>query len=124
MKLLFRIAFILYALFLLWAYLNPSMGITSVEVNKQTVRIDYFLHAMAFMVLPIISHLACSHRASQNLWYALIITSFVLALSMEFLQQLVPGRTFNPLDIVANVTGVTVGAALAFVHRNRKKNCK
>lgn len=123
MKLIFRIVFFLYVALLLWFYLHPSMGITSIDLKGQSVRVDYPLHGLAFAFLPILSYLATKSRKKPYLWYALLAVSFILALSMEHLQQLTPGRTFNPLDILSNFIGVVVGLLLVllydFLHKKK-----
>jgi VanZ family protein len=117
MKLFYRIGFLLYVLLLIWVYLNPSMGITSVEVSNKSYRVDYFLHGFAFFILPIVAYLANGERERPFLWYAFIVFSVILALSIEFIQQLVPGRVFNPLDLLSNIIGLIIGFTLVLIYR-------
>ncbi|MEX0884096.1 MAG: VanZ family protein [Cyclobacteriaceae bacterium] len=42
-----------------------------------------------------------------------------LAIFTEFLQQLVPARSFDYLDIMANIAGGTIGT-IVFVYLNKK----
>lgn len=120
MKLLYRTAFLVYVLVLVWIYLNPTMGITSVEVNSKSLRVDYLLHGIAFFALPIIAYLANGEKKRPYLWYIFIVFSGLLALSIEFFQQLVPGRAFNPLDILSNLIGLTLGFTLVLVYRRMR----
>lgn len=93
------------------------MGVTSVEVNSISFRIDYILHGLAFFILPIIAYLANGDRKRPFLWYAFIVFSVILALSIEFIQQLVPGRVFNPLDILSNFIGLASGFIVVLIYR-------
>lgn len=93
------------------------MGITSVEVSSKPFRVDYILHGLAFFILPIIAYLANGERGRSYLWYAFITFSVILALSIEFIQQLVPGRVFNPLDILANFIGLALGFIVVLINR-------
>ncbi len=97
------------------------MGITSVEVSTKSYRVDYVLHGLAFFILPIIAYLANGEMERPYLWYAFIVFSIILALSIEFIQQLVPGRVFNPLDILANFIGLAFGFSLVLVYRKIRK---
>jgi VanZ family protein len=124
MKLTYRIGFIVYVLALIGFYFCPSTGITSVEVNSNTYRVDYLLHGFAFFVLPIVAFLANGDRRRPYLWWIFVGFSFILAIAIEFIQQLVPERAFNPKDTLSNIIGLLIGVAFVLAYRRYKQNSK
>ncbi len=124
MKLIYRIGFIVYVLALIGFYFCPSTGITSVEVNSNTYRVDYLLHGFAFFVLPIAAFLANGDKKRPYLWWIFVRFSFILAIAIEFIQQLVPERAFNPKDTLSNIIGLLIGVAFVLAYRRYKQNSK
>lgn len=121
MKLLFRIGFVLYVLVLIYVYMHPSLGITSASINQKSYRIDYFLHALAFVPLPLIALLGKDGEKPFRFWFFALLLAFLLALSLEFFQQFIPGRKFNPKDILSNCVGFTIGLILVLSIQMYKK---
>ncbi|MFP4556472.1 MAG: VanZ family protein [Bacteroidales bacterium] len=117
MKYFFRVAFLIYIVLILWVSLNPSAGISKVDFNESTYRVDYFLHALAFLTLPILAFFASSTCKTTKLWWVLIGVSTIIAIGTEYLQLVVPDRTFNPLDILSNVGGLIVGILVVVAYK-------
>jgi len=110
MKLLYKITFWTgYAAMLILAVL-PSGGNLSGK-NVATIRLDYLVHFGVYLAIAmyIIAgrkfgfQLFRNHSTTKS-----IIIVILLAVITELLQLAVPYRTFNPLDLVANVAGVAV----------------
>lgn len=123
MKYFFRVLFSVYIVLIIWVSLNPSSGITRLDINESSYRVDYLLHAIAFLVLPIIAYFSSSDSKTRKFWWTLITISVVIAIGTEFLQKFVPDRTFNPLDILSNISGLFIGVILVFLYqkiKNRK----
>jgi len=121
MKYFFRVLFSVYIVLILWVSLNPSSGITRLGINESSYRVDYFLHAIAFLVLPIIAYFSSSDNKKRKFWWILIAISVVIAIGTEFLQNFVPDRTFNPLDILSNLSGLFIGIILVTLYQKIKK---
>ncbi len=116
-----RINIIFFTLF--WVYvstlvlitINPKGGLQDVTIFEKEFRIDYLLHALAFMVLPILVFLASKNRLWSKTGFILLGISLLLAVGTEFMQLLVSGRTFNPLDITSNIVGLVIGILAALL---------
>ena len=79
----------------------------STELNNVTIitfRGDYFFHCL--MYSPFLM-LASTLRISSLL--KILVLGLILATSMEYIQYLLPYRTFNINDLLANVIGVMLG---------------
>ena len=116
-----RINIIFFTLF--WVYvctlvlitINPKGGLQDVTIFEKEFRIDYLLHALAFMVLPILVFLASKNRLWSKTGFILLGISLLLAVGTEFMQLLVSGRTFNPFDMTSNIVGLVIGILAALL---------
>lgn len=119
-----RIVFVVYALLLVWVSVSPSMGLSKITVNETTFRIDYPLHALAFVLFPVIGYFANGQNGSHKVWWALNSISLSLAIGTEYLQLFISQRSFNPNDIFFNVLGLAIGIALVTLYRWINKSNK
>jgi VanZ family protein len=112
--------FWVYALFLVVMNLTPG-NTQPLEMKKIIfVRSDYFYHAAAYIVLISLYILSAYSPRPVFLKYSLtagIAVLIILASIPELLQNFVPRRRFNWLDMFANFTGLTMGAALMLSFR-------
>jgi len=115
MKVVFRLIFWIWAAVILWLSLSPPSGIISYSLNYTDFRLDYTLHVVGFILPPIFSHFASGKNSNHHLWWIFIGISFLLAIGTEFLQMLIPGRRFNPLDIVFNIMGLAIGLITVYI---------
>jgi glycopeptide antibiotics resistance protein len=102
---------------------SPGAGVGSAIIGDFSFRLDYPLHTIAFIPLPVLSwiHRGCSRNFfSQSGYRNTIIFCFLLAIVAETLQIFVPTRTFNPLDIVSNSLGVVLGLAAVVILSGRR----
>ncbi len=79
-----------------------------------TIGIDKIIHFLAFLFVTILALVA---YFPLSLWkIARVIVYVVLfGVTIEIIQLVIPYRTFNPLDIVANLFGVLFGALMWLV---------
>ncbi len=105
-----------FALFLVVMNIIPLGKADSSLSSKKVsfLRLDYLVHAVIMLGFAWIYLFAKCLRlqifnSKEKLKLILII--FLFALLLESLQLLVPWRTFNPLDLYANL----IGAALASI---------
>jgi glycopeptide antibiotics resistance protein len=106
------ISFWIWSATILIVSISPGAGVGSAIIGDYKFRLDYPLHAIAFIPLPVLSwiHRGCIRDIfSQSGYRITIIFCFLLAIVAETLQIFVPTRTFNPLDIVSNSSGVVLG---------------
>ncbi|HSH50415.1 MAG TPA: VanZ family protein, partial [Bacteroidales bacterium] len=93
--------------------------------NNKSIRIDYFLHFVAYFTLAIFYLLWKANKylhIKTHLLYSFLIGGFILAAGSEAIQSLIPGRTFNPYDFYANAAGIILGviAPKMLFYKNRE----
>ncbi len=92
-----------YAVLVAWLSLAPRIG---AELGAS----DKAAHFTTYLVFALLAALtARSPRVQYQAWLAVI----AYGIALEFAQRLVPGRTFDPADMLANTLGVASGALLA-----------
>jgi glycopeptide antibiotics resistance protein len=88
---------------------RPMMLLSSMDIG------DKLLHFGAYAVLAFIPAIGLPLSSA----IACLIASEVVGIGLEFAQLLVPDRSCDPYDAVANTIGVLAGTALAIVIRSR-----
>lgn len=124
-NILFFTLFWVYVCTLVLISINPKGGLQDVIIFDKEFRVDYLLHALAFMVLPILVFLATKNRLWNKTGFILLGISLLLAVGTEFMQLLVSGRTFNPFDITSNIAGIAIGILIAIIaakYNNRNRS--
>ncbi len=106
---------------LLWGWLIVVLVLNVVplgnELNQDLTtirfvfRLDYVLHSLSFLVFALIWVLGkikgvCWFETYVVLKFGGIV--FISALSIELLQIFIPYRTFNPMDMIANLFGAII----------------
>ncbi|MFN4088781.1 MAG: VanZ family protein [Alphaproteobacteria bacterium] len=109
-RLLARIVFAIGAVVVLVGSLTPAADMPEIGVS------DKLQHFGAYAALAFVAVLAWPSRQPLGL---VLIGLAVAGPVIELLQLLVPGRSASVVDAVADVVGVTVGAAIALVIRSR-----
>ncbi len=109
-----------------WAYTGLILLLVALPLNGEgqllgklndnyvlEIRLDYISHAMLFIPWVVTRHFGWE-RAPRS--FAQFILSFILSLafaaSCEFLQLLLPYRTFNINDLAANGLSILLGYLL------------
>ena len=116
---LVRIVLLAYLLAVVLMYVLPVN--TKGELNAQQfagLRLDYVLHAVLFLPLPF---LLIDYRAKAGNFVLLFAGAIVLAAATEYIHALIPYRSFNPNDLLANVSGVVIGGTLLLLFRLVKR---
>ncbi|ORX53132.1 hypothetical protein DM01DRAFT_1383751 [Hesseltinella vesiculosa] len=87
------------------------LGFAPIHVHEHVN--DKVLHFMTFCILSVCLYYVWNLSFQRNL---LLATSIMLVMSIgsEFIQDLLPYRTFDVWDIVANLLGSGLGLILAF----------
>ncbi len=94
---------------------GPSLN----KVTVLTFRADYLLHALVFLPWMILvwlhlnkEELTGSKRNRQMLlWF---LAGLLLATFSEGIHYLLPYRSFNPMDLIYNISGVVGGIFIFF----------
>ena len=91
-------------------------------------RLDYVVHSLSFLVFAWIWVLGkikdvCWFESYEVLKFGGII--FVWVVGIELLQIFVPYRTFNPMDMMANLFGAILAMLFIFIsHREHRRHRK
>jgi VanZ family protein len=83
-----------------------------------SIRLDYLLHVGIYFLWMILYKLAYSSkiaafRKNESLLLVLLVVLF--ALLSEVVQSLIPYRSFNINDLIANLIGVFIGVLFLFI---------
>lgn len=79
------------------------------------IRTDYIIHALIFIPWMILANLRWNQNNHCKIFWSVLGIGFALALVSEFVQLLIPGKAFNPIDLAANGVGIIVGAMIWFL---------
>lgn len=100
---LFRLAFTLYALLVLWASIHPGGGPQPIE------HFDKIMHFLFYALFTVIAA-GCSRKRVTFLYLSLFI--LVYGALMEVCQSFLPSRMMSLADILANSSGIAVAFLL------------
>ena len=78
---------------------------------------DKDAHFLGYVLLAFFPVLACRRTLLGVLFASAAIP---LGVALEFAQRLIPGRSFEPRDMLANTLGVCAGLALAALLRSSR----
>lgn len=111
--------FVFWLIALLVLSIIPNFSPESIKIeNKGFLRTDYIQHFLVFLVLPIF-YFFSGQRTFLNRFLkshgSLIFAGIIYASFTELIQLLVPGRTFNPVDLLLNVSGLITGVLLGWL---------
>ena len=90
---------------------------TKGELNTHHVaglRLDYVLHALLFLPLPV---LLIDPKAKPGNFLLLFAAALCVAAAAEYIHALIPYRSFNPNDLIANVCGALIGGMPVLIYR-------
>lgn len=115
----------LQKIFWLYTILIPILAILPLNGANRTlnntylisIRLDHVLHIGLFALWLVFYKLAyfsgkSFYRKSDTIIFIALVTLF--AISCEFLQAIVPYRSFNINDLLANLIGVFIGLLFLF----------
>lgn len=108
----------LYIIVVLILHLIPTSSGDGVALNSRVIffiRADYLLHLVLFIPLMVLVWLYLNKENITGvtrfnhglLWLA---AGIFFAVFVEGIHLLLPHRSFNPVDLILNVTGVLLGA--------------
>ena len=114
------IIFLTYILTLIILLVIPTN--TGIKLNAYIlgIRTDHFIHASLFLPFLPYFRLKLAAKVTFKIFLKFYLMGVLFAVFCESLQLMVPYRSFDPTDIVANVTGMTIGG-LAFLWKSKPK---
>ena len=108
----------LYLLLLVLLSVLPiNSGVTLNNTYVVELRLDYLIHALVLFPLPVL--LSLSMGSKSGFWIWVISFSLLIVVFTEGIQMVLPYRTFNINDLLANGAGALLGLIPAFLFRGR-----
>lgn len=101
---------------------TPNTPNSSVKVRSLEFRIDYLEHFIVYFILGFLLFIAFpeSFKKGMVLFGTAILLLVLFSAVTEFIQYFIPGRTYNPVDLILNSAGSIFGVLLAVVHIKRQ----
>ena len=90
---------------------TPGMNRALNDITVLSFRADYLLHTLFFLPLVPLWKLCFKEH---SLW-VIIPASVLVAVFSEASHYVIPYRSYNINDLIANVLGVLIGAVLLFI---------
>jgi len=123
---LFRFLFWFWLILIITLSSIPFFSAPKVEIKQFhfEIRLDYIFHFIIYLIFSIIFFLWKIKGKKQRKFHLLtvmILLSIVLAVFDEFHQKLIPGRVFNPIDLIYNCAGLVTGFIFSIIVFRRKK---
>lgn len=118
-----RIIFFSYLLLLIFAAAFPFTSTDIAAMNNTYVmsfRLDHVMHVLAFLPLYALGVWLFQPISRKGRVYLLLIGLVIAALT-EYIQLFINYRTYNPADLIANLSGVLLGAIIMLVVKKIKR---
>jgi VanZ family protein len=91
----------------------PNIPTLKFHTSKSDIRLDYLIHFCEYGSLSFLAYLTFEKRfAAVKMFFLVTIGLVLFAVADEFHQKLIPGRSFNVMDIISNISGIL--AAMVF----------
>ncbi|MCK5776717.1 MAG: VanZ family protein [Bacteroidales bacterium] len=115
-KQLFKILFWAWGLIIFILSSLPNIPSQKINIWDEPFRLDYIEHFGVFIIWAsflVIWKMTNIEKFSvkTHIWF--VLGTLLFAAADEIHQIWIPGRTFNPLDLIYNVSGLLMGYLLA-----------
>ena len=114
----YKFLFFTWYLLLIIVSLIPHLPTPKIRVFDSTIRLDYFIHFLEYFSLSILFMLWRINKNS-NLKSRMMLLFGVVGMGVAFLgeiyQKLIPGRTFNLIDVICNFAGFVAGILFIYL---------
>ena len=93
----------------------PGIPTLKLHTSKSDIRLDYLIHFCEYGSLAFLAYLTFTKEQFKTgsksfFWITAVVVAFSVA--DEFHQKFIPGRAFNVMDIISNISGIL--AAMVF----------
>lgn len=115
LRLAIRILFIIATLLIVVSSTLPDINFNGRELGMDfLIRIDYVFHFSVFFGWGVLLRLTLPERWGKSLWHIFITITIALIFAYlnEYFQHYVPGRTYNPMDLGMNFTGLMLALGI------------
>lgn len=122
-----RYFLVFWILFIIVFSSIPSIKTPKIDTGNLEIRLDYIIHLIEYgtlAFLSVLSFTSSSLTIGRKRFIQILICLLCFATLDEFHQLLIPGRTFNPVDLVFNVVGILGGLLISkgMLHRASAAN--
>ena len=96
----------------------PSIPTLKIHTAKIEIRLDYLVHFLEYGSLAFLTFLSFSEKDSRMSYLKYLVLTICLilfAVADESHQVIIPGRSFNPKDIISNLIGIAGGLVFCMV---------
>lgn len=101
----------------------PSLPTLKLHAGEFSIRLDYLIHFLEYGGLALLAFITFAGKdlsLSFRKFLIIAVSAVIFALLDEYHQKFIPGRSFNPVDIISDLTGIF--AALIFCITIFRKN--
>lgn len=100
--------------------LSSTPGIPALRLHTKgsDIRLDYLIHFVEYGILAFLTLLSSEKKDFRFNYkkYLIVISALaVFAFADEFHQKFIPGRTFNPRDLLSNLSGI-IAAVILYIY--------
>ena len=113
-----RYLLIAWAITIIVVSSTPNIPMLKIHRAKGDIRLDYLIHFLEYGALTVLSFITfAGEEFRMSFGKALKITAILclFAILDEYHQKLIPGRSFNYMDILSNLTGIIAWAVFCIV---------
>ena len=114
-KNLVNILFVVWSVLILFASIIPLSQEKHFELGGSIFRLDYIEHFTVFFILGSLY----VFRTKLQLKISEISLLIIYATFTETIQLIIPGRTFNPMDLAYNILGLVFSIILINKIKNK-----
>jgi VanZ family protein len=122
---LFAILFYTWLAALLVLTFYPNLPDLKIQVRHEWFRLDYIGHFgfySGLIVIFFIWQAGWRARVPSRLIIMAVFGGSIIAVATEFSQLIIPGRSFNPIDMACNFAGILTGVIATYAWSRRAKN--
>lgn len=86
----------------------PGIPTLKIHVSESDIRLDYLIHFCEYGSLAFLAYLTFvkGFRTELKIFFLITVSLALFAVADEFHQKLIPGRSFNVMDIISNLSGI------------------
>ena len=98
-----------------------KLPVNKLEKGYSILRIDYLAHLAAYFLLGFFFIKGYLRNTGIKYKFAILIVGIGLIYGVltEVIQLYVKGRTFNPIDLIYNCAGITIGLVITMASGKR-----
>lgn len=96
----------------------PNIPTLKIHTSKSEIRLDYLLHICEYGFLTFVTLLSFAGTEFIIRFRKVILLAMSLilfAILDELHQKLIPGRSYNIMDILSNITGILTAMAFTLI---------